>query len=223
MNLPLKLLARLRRHPSSALLAAQLAAVLLYPLAEDMPGAQALLAALGLVVLGLALRMVRRSPAAVGWALGLALCVVVLSVWHALAPAPRLLLAASLLESAFYFYAAAALTAYMLQDDVATLDELVAAGATFTVLAWAFAHLFMACQVLVPGSFAPVAAPRSWFDLLFLGFTTLSGVGLGDVMPVRPMARALVMLGQFSGVMYIALVVSRLVGMAMRRNASPRR
>ena len=212
-----RLIVRLRRHPSSALLAAQLLGVLLYPLLQDSASGQIALAVFGLVVLGLALRMVRRSPATVGWALGLALCVVVLSVWHALAPAPRLLLAASLLESAFYFYAAAALTAYMLQDDVATLDELVATGATFTVLAWAFAHLFMACQVLAPGSFAPVAAPRSWFDLLFLGFTTLSGVGLGDVMPVRPMARALVMLEEFAGLMYIALVVSRLVGLLTLR------
>ena len=56
-------------------------------------------------------------------------------------------------------------------------------------------------------------------ELLFLSFTTLSGVGLGDIIPLLPMARALVMIEQFAGVMYIALVVSRLVAMSviMRR------
>jgi len=45
----------------------------------------------------------------------------------------------------------------------------------------------------------------------------LSGVGLRDVVPVLPQARALVMLGQFAGVMYIALVVSRLIGLTIVR------
>jgi hypothetical protein len=35
-------------------------------------------------------------------------------------------------------------------------------------------------------------------------------------MPVSPMARALVMLEEFTGVMYIALVVSRLIGLTIR-------
>ena len=60
-------------------------------------------------------------------------------------------------------------------------------------------------------------APRTWLELLFLSFTILSGVGIGDILPVTPMARALVMLEQFAGVMYIALVVSRLIGLTIRR------
>jgi hypothetical protein len=52
-------------------------------------------------------------------------------------------------------------------------------------------------------------------ELLFLSFTTLSGVGLGDIVPLLPMARALVMIEEFTGVMYLALVVSRLIGMAV--------
>jgi hypothetical protein len=50
-------------------------------------------------------------------------------------------------------------------------------------------------------------------ELLFLSFTTLSGVGLGDILPLKSMARALVMLEELAGLMYIALVVSRLIGL----------
>jgi hypothetical protein len=52
-------------------------------------------------------------------------------------------------------------------------------------------------------------------ELLFLSFTTLSGVGLGDIVPLTPMARALVMIEELSGVMYLALVVSRLIALSV--------
>jgi hypothetical protein len=106
------------------------------------------------------------------------------------------------------------LIAYMLEDEFATADELFAAGATFTLLAWAFAYVYVVCQALLPGSFAALCdagKPRTWMELLFLSFTTLSGVALGDILPLLPMARALVMIEEFSGVMYLALVVSRLI------------
>ena len=60
-------------------------------------------------------------------------------------------------------------------------------------------------------------SPRSWMELLFLSFTTLSGVGIGDILPLRPQARALVMLEEFAGVGYIAAIVSRLIGLTVLR------
>ncbi len=72
----------------------------------------------------------------------------------------------------------------MLQDHSVTSDELFAAGATFTLLAWAFAFSFSVCQQWYPGSFTAAVdpqSPRSWMELLFLSFSLLSGVGLSDV------------------------------------------
>ena len=121
----------------------------------------------------------------------------------------------SALEAILYFYAAGALIAYMLADHEITRDELFAVGATFTLVAWAFAYTYTVCQAIEPGSFTAAIDPngeRSWMELLFLSFTTLSSTGLGDVMPVKPFARSLVMIEQLAGVAYIAMVVSRLVG-----------
>ena len=69
---------------------------------------------------------------------------------------------------------------------------------------------------MIPGSFVAgdAEASRTWMELLFLSFAVLSGVGLSDIVPQAPMARAIVMLAAFSGVMYIALVISRLVSMS---------
>lgn len=69
----------------------------------------------------------------------LAHLVVFLSVIGAIAPHRALTAAAAAMEAGFYLYATGSLIAYMLQDWVATTDELFAAGATFTLLAWAFA------------------------------------------------------------------------------------
>src|SRR5687767_4944710 len=146
-------LAYLRRTPSAGLLVVQLAGVLLYPWMESSPRGRALFTAFGLVVLGVALGVVRRSPWATWLELVLAVLVVLLSVILAITPHPALPAVIAALEAAFYFYAAGSLTAYMMQDWVATTDELFAAGATFTLLAWAFAYTYVACQAVFPGSF----------------------------------------------------------------------
>jgi hypothetical protein len=212
----------LKRNPSAALLAVQLVGLLLYPLMEGSPTGRALFGVFGLLVLGVALRVVRRSPWLTWIGSLLALPVVILSVASVIAPRPELVVWTAALEAVFYFYATGSLIAYMWQDWVATTDELFAAGATFTLLAWAFAYVFVVCQVLIPGSFGAgeATAERTWMELLFLSVAVLSSVGLSDIVPVTPMARGIVMLEAFAGVMYIALVVSRLISMSVapRRN-----
>jgi hypothetical protein len=216
----LKWLATARRHPSALLLAVQLLGVMLYPAMEQAAGGRALFGAFGIVVLLLAVWVVKRGPT-LGWlAWCLALPAVALSLAAALLEQPLLTAMSQVLECLLYFYAAGSLTAYMLEDHEVTRDELFAAGATFTLLAWAFGFAFSVCQILVPGSFAAAGADspmRSWMELLYLSFSLLSGVGLSDVLPVLPQARALSMLAQFAGVMYLALVVSRLIGLAILR------
>jgi hypothetical protein len=76
------------------------------------------------------------------------------------------------------------------------------------------------CQTWFPGSFIGIVnpdQPRTFLDLLFLSFTNLTAAGLGDILPVTPPARVLVMLEQFAGIAYIAVVVSRLIGMTIIR------
>jgi hypothetical protein len=215
----------LRRNPSAGLLGVQLLGFVLYPVMEDSLRGRTLFSVFGIIVLGAALGVVRRSPWLTWVGILLALPVVVLSVASVATRRPDLMIWTAALESVFYFYAAGSLIAYMWQDSVATTDELFAAGATFTLLAWAFAFVFVAYQVLNPGSFgaSEPGGSRSWMELLFLSVAVLSSVGLSDVMPLTAMARGIVMLEAFAGVMYITLVVSRLIGMtvAARSNAGP--
>ncbi|MDT7647424.1 MAG: hypothetical protein QOI62_1252 [Solirubrobacteraceae bacterium] len=214
-----------RREPSAVLFAGQLVGLLLYPFLEGKGVGRPLFSVLGIAILGLVVLAVRSSP---GWTrLGVLLAIPasLLLLAQAISGTDDLLPYSSALEAILYFYAASGLIAYMLADHEITRDELFAVGATFTLVAWAFAYTYTVCQAIAPGSFTAAIDPtadRSWIELLFLSFTTLSSTGLSDVVPVRAFARSLVMLEQLAGIAYIAMVVSRLVGLTVMRHRENR-
>ena len=212
------------RHPCADLLLVQLLGILIYPFLGDQPLGRALFSIFALLVLALAVFAVRLTPALSWVSAGLGLPVVVLTIWEAFAPGVEsVVLWSSVFHAAFYFYTTYGLIRYMFKDRLVTPDELFATGATFTVVAWGFAYLFLATQIVWPGSFtAAVApdAPRTWLELLFLSFTTLTSTGLSDVVPIAPQARTIVMIEQVAGLMYVALVISRIVGLTLYRERS---
>ena len=206
------------------LLAAQLAGVLLYPFMEDSEAGRALFSVIGIGVLGLVLLAVRSSPAKTWFGVLLAVPATFLLLIQAITGDDALLPYSSAFEAVLYFYAAGALIAYMLEDHEITRDELFAVGATFTLGAWAFAYLFTVIQALEPGSFTAAIDPtgeRTWMELLFLSFTTLTSTGLSDVVPVKASARSFVMIEQVAGLAYVAMVVSRLVALTVLGRTDP--
>lgn len=216
----LRWLIRFYRHPSALLLIVQLAGLLIYPFIESTVAGSAAFGAFSVLVLAVTLGMVRRTSGGLGVSLGITLAVAALNVLQAISGNPALLPWSAALEALFYFYAAAALIRYMLADRRATTDEIFCAGATFTLLAWAFTYVFMLCQALQPGSFAAAvdsASPRTWSELVYLSFALLSSTGIGDVIPLTPHARSLASLEMFVGLMYLTLVVSRLIGLTLLR------
>jgi hypothetical protein len=213
-----------RKHPSAVLLAVQLLGVLAYPFMRDSASGRTLLSLFSMTVLLLAVWAVRSTPALSWVAVLIGVPTVAFTILEGFyLDDGSVILASSLLHAAFYFYTANGLIRYMFGDREVTLDELYATGAAFTVVAWGFAYLFMATQIVWPGSFIAALEsdrPRTWFELLFLSFTTLTSTGLSDIQPVRPHARSLVMIEQVAGLMYVALVVARLVGLTLARARS---
>ena len=208
-----------RREPSAILLAVQLIAVLVYPFLEQGAVGRALFSVFGIAILGLVVLAVRKTPGLTWVALLLGGPATVLLLIQAATDSSDLLPYSSALEAVLYFYAAGALIAYMLEDHVITRDELYAVGATFTLVAWAFAYTYTVVQAIYPGSFTAAVHPqdpRSWMELLFLSFTTLTSTGLSDVVPIKPFARAVCMIEQLGGLAYVAVLVSRLVGLTVR-------
>jgi hypothetical protein len=214
---------RLRRNPSAALLAAQLLTILAYPFLVTSTAGRVALGVVGVVVVVAALWAVRSTPALTWVALLLGLPATVLAVLEAVDPGnDTVVLASALFHAPFYFYVSYAMIRYVFNDDRVTSDEIFATGAAFTVVAWGFAYVYAGSQVLWPGSFAGAGgtADQSWYELLFLSFTTLTSTGLSDITPALEHARSLSMVEQVTGVFYIAFVVSRLVALSVRSRRS---
>lgn len=214
----------LRNNPSAVLMMVQLLGITLYPFLETSNHrsvGNAVLSLFGLVVLALAILAVRPTPSLTWVSILLGVPIVVLTIvdaatafaqpWHLINDG---------FHAAFYAWTGLSLIRYMFADHEVGTDEMWATGATFTVWVWAFAYVYSMMQTLIPGSFTlPADSPGhlSWTELLFLSGTTMTNTGLSDIVPLKPNARSVVMLEQLSGIMYLALVVSRLMNMAVAK------
>lgn len=211
-----RLVRALRRSPSLGLLWAQATALLLYPFAVGSRAGHLFATLLSVGVLAMAVRMVRRSPRD-AWLAGL-FAILGVTLWqlHVSQGAAASGVAGALFYAAAYFYSAAALIGYMLQDDRTSADEMWAAAATFMLFVEGYAWLFMALQTVQPGALVIPGVEgeplRQWMELVFISGTNFSNTGLSDIVPGTPHARMLVLLEQWNGLMYLALVVARLAG-----------
>lgn len=207
-----------RRHPSAILLIVQILGVLLGPFIEDAHNSHAFFNIFGILVLILTTRMVRSTPGLAWISITIALPVIVMLILQVTDDMPHLLPWSSALEAIFYFYAAGSLVAYMMADQRTTTDELFASAAAFTLLVWAFTHLFVLVQALQPGAFSsdPDSVAKTWSELNHLSFALLSSTGMGNVVAVSAHARAIASVEMMTGVMYLATVVARLIGFTIQ-------
>ena len=210
------------RLPSFGLLLSLAALLLVEPGAERLRGGVPLLAALHLGVLALAVRMISsmRDSMTLTWALAaptIALNLAYLFVHH-----PALSVANLAMLAIFYSHVIRCLLGYVLRDAVVTVDELLAATCTYVLIALVFACVYAIEERLAPGSFSippgPVEAVSTrFFDLVYFSFTVLTSTGFGDIHPLARQARAIVIVEQVTGVMYVAMLIARLTGMNLAR------
>ena len=213
-------LTQLQAHPCALLLAVQLLHVVAWPFLEPSTLGRAAIGVIGMVAVGAAVYAVRRTPGVSRAVVFLGAPAMVFTLLEAVQQdTDWIVLTSALLHAPFYAYVSYAMLRYLFHDDVVTTDEYYATGAAFTVVAWAFAYAFSAVQVVWPRSFSsPSGFDQSWFELLYLSFSTLTSVGLSDIVAVSLQARSMLMLEMMAGVFYIALVVARMVGLTMMRH-----
>ena len=208
----------IRQTPCAALLVVQCIGILVYPFLEGSFVGRHVFAILGLLVMALVIFAIRATPALLWVAVVLAVPAFGLLLTQVFTGNENLMPWASGWEAALYLYGSVSMLRYMLDDEKVSTDELFAIPVVFTLLGWSFAHLFVVVQALDPASFGATAAnPRTWSDLLFLSFTNVTATGLSDFVPTTGQARSVLIIEQIAGVFYIAMVVSRLVAIGVRR------
>ena len=96
-----------------------------------------------------------------------------------------------------------------------TTDKVLGAVAAYVLIAFTFACLFGLLQQVQPGAFhaGSVHMPDAgldWAAMMYFSFTVLTSTGFGEITPVTGMARALIVIEQVLGVMYVAFLIARL-------------
>jgi hypothetical protein len=98
-----------------------------------------------------------------------------------------------------------------------TGDVLAGALASFIMAGLAFAVVYGVIEAHMPGAFQPAGTRRASLpDLAYFSFVTLLTIGFGDVTPVAPVARAVVLFEGLFGVVFTTIVMASLVAGYLR-------
>lgn len=119
---------------------------------------------------------------------------------------------------AFYVFAAGLIMAHVFSTEDVAADTLFGAASVYLLLGLVWTLAYTLLERIQPGSFSLSAAPTATdgaaiFDYLYYSFATLTTLGYGDITPLTAEARSLAILEAVTGVLYVAVLIARLVGM----------
>ncbi len=209
--------------PNVQLLLALVALIVLYPFLERLQSGRVAVIAFDWAILALALRSAKSTGVQTNLGYALLIPTILLQATGALTGEGGIYVIVLVFQAALHAFVIVCLFRYVLSDEVMTLDELFAAASMYAMLAFVFAYLYSIVEYFSPGSFYINSSNNpdgvfSWFEMLYFSFTCLTSVGFGEITPVSDHARSLVMIQQLIGVLYLAIVISRLISMQARRN-----
>jgi hypothetical protein len=96
-----------------------------------------------------------------------------------------------------------------------TKGRIYASVSLYFMLGLTWAAMYQVINYVRPGSFneagVPVQQDPHWSTFLYFSLTTLTTLGYGDIVAVRPGARMFATLEAATGVLYVAITVARLV------------
>jgi hypothetical protein len=97
-----------------------------------------------------------------------------------------------------------------------TFARIQGAVAAYLLLGVIWANAYFLVELFHPGSFSgPVSAESGARGWMYFSFVTLTTVGYGDVLPIQPVARSLAILEAVIGPLYLAILLARLVSLAV--------
>ncbi len=96
-----------------------------------------------------------------------------------------------------------------------TLETISLAMCTYVLLGTLWTLMYIPLAVLDPNAFSfniDNATSSQYDQLNYFSFVTLTTLGYGDILPLSPLARSLAILEALTGTLFLAVLISRLVG-----------
>ena len=118
----------------------------------------------------------------------------------------------------FILIAAVSIGVDVLFRERVTVDSILGSICAYLFLGMFFAFVFGVITILLPGSFhyaieGAGAGPIKLSDLLYFSYSTLTTTGYGDILPTHPFVRTIAMTESIVGTLYIAIMITRLIGL----------
>jgi hypothetical protein len=118
----------------------------------------------------------------------------------------------------FLTFTLAVLLRGVLRAEAVTRDTIYGAMSVYLLMAFLWGIAYLLLETIQPGglSLNLTRHPNhkvDWDDCMFYSFVTLTSLGYGDMVPISPQCRSLSILEAVSGMMYVAVLVARIVGL----------
>jgi hypothetical protein len=107
-----------------------------------------------------------------------------------------------------------ALLRYIYTSKVVNANVMMTAITVYIFIAAMFTPLYVIVSRLDVNAFVDngLGVAPQWQQLVYFSFVTLATLGYGDVLPLNAWARSLATVEGMLGVLYIALIMGRLIG-----------
>jgi hypothetical protein len=126
---------------------------------------------------------------------------------------PNSLFIGKLIGIFFYIFMITVMLDYLFEEKEITTDMIIGAICVYLLIGAMWASIFTVIEIIHPGSFKmPENSASEMSHFIYYSFVTLTTLGYGDITPVSSTARSFSILEAIFGQLYIAILVSRLVG-----------
>jgi hypothetical protein len=101
-----------------------------------------------------------------------------------------------------------------------TGNSIIGSICIYLLLGLIWTMLYLLVAEFIPGAFSGIESfnwKQNLPDFIYFSFVSLTTLGFGDMLPISPLARFLVYMEAVTGVFYMAIVVSSLVGARMSK------
>jgi voltage-gated potassium channel len=121
----------------------------------------------------------------------------------------------------------ATILAFIFASPLVTLDTIFAAVVAYLLIAVAFAQAYLLLFYAAPQSFnLPPADPVDSYTIfhgmmLYFSLVIITTVGVGDIVPLTPVARTLTVIEAMIGQFFVAILVAWLVGRFISQSSRP--
>jgi len=130
---------------------------------------------------------------------------------------PFIVLSQSVLHTILYSYAIFMILSVLMPQKKADIETIYGTISVYILIGLCWTNIYNIVDYFHPGSFAfsnPVIdRPFDWSDYLYYSFVTLTTLGYGDIVPVAPQARSCAIIESIFGVIFIAVMVSKTIGL----------